>query len=1016
MAAVLLTAALGLASSSVAEAHLHDRFVIEQRTTENGLPQNSVQCLLQTSDGYLWIGTRRGLARFDGLRFRILDRHNTPALEPSDSCTALVEDAEGTLWIGTAEGLVRRRDGRYAHFDVAPKPDASRVWLLAPARDGGLWIGSSSGLRYWQDGAVRQVAGAGSQGNITGLIEDDQGTLWVGDEWQFRQRPAGAAGFKELMKVGDGKPWEGTHYLRADQAGAYWFSNSAGIWRWREGTAVQVLPGPFPGTPVLARRRRGGLWVYSPRDGLGIGEGDQIRWEGKPEELPATDIQVIHEDRDGNLWLGTRAHGLLRLQPRRLVNYTVADGLPGDEVWSLSEGPDGRVWAATGQGLGRFDGRRWERLEVSTTSKGILEYANDFSVVCADHSGVVWAASDMLRCVREGRLELAPLRHPQHPEVIPEGVETIYEARDGSLWFAAKGGVFHWNGARTELLTTADGLSHGNIVGILEDADGGLWFGGSWEQGRPDTAGWVDHWHQGRWTTYGAPHGLPRDKIGPLLAEPDGRVWFGSGSGLVSWKDGRFHLITTEDGLAENVVAGLLGDDRGWFWFFGHHGIHRVRQDELRELADGHRQRVRCITYGESDGMGSAEGNAGVLPSCCRTRDGRLWFPTASGVVVADPAVLLEQDQPPPVVIEEVRADGQRLNGEDIPAAQPRPGPHWQLAPGRAQILAVRYTAPTFTAPGRTRFRYQLEGQDRDWNEPAADTDRVAYYTNLKPKSYRFRVQASGRRGDWGAPAEFAFTLAPKFYETWPFYGLCGIAILTVGGSLHLLRMRGLRRIEQLERLHALDQQRTRIARDLHDDLGADLSRLAILSERLRLEDLPPEASRSQLQTIAASSREMVANIRELVWATDPRNDRLANLAAYVREYVAEVIEDAGLRARLDFAEELPSCPVNSEFRRNVFLAVKEALANVLKHAQATEVTVGFRALPRHKLEIRVADNGQGFDPSAVGLFHNGLRNLRQRLEALRGSLTVNTESGRGTTVQMLVPLVSGDGNETPKA
>jgi signal transduction histidine kinase len=258
--------------------------------------------------------------------------------------------------------------------------------------------------------------------------------------------------------------------------------------------------------------------------------------------------------------------------------------------------------------------------------------------------------------------------------------------------------------------------------------------------------------------------------------------------------------------------------------------------------------------------------------------------------------------------------------------------------------------------------------------------------------------------------------LAPHFYETWPFYGLCGTVLLTVGGSLHFLRMRGLRRIEQLERLHALEQQRTRIARDLHDDLGADLSRLAILSERLRLEGLLPEASRSQLQTIAASSREMVESIRELVWATDPRNDLLENLAAYVREYVAEVIEDAGLRARLDFAEELPRCPLSSEFRRNVFLAVKEALANVLKHARATEVTVVVQARSRHQLEICVADNGQGFDPLAVGVFHNGLRNLRQRLEAVGGTLTVNAASGQGTAVQMRVPLVWDDGTSTPRA
>jgi len=315
--------------------------------------------------------------------------------------------------------------------------------------------------------------------------------------------------------------------------------------------------------------------------------------------------------------------------------------------------------------------------------------------------------------------------------------------------------------------------------------------------------------------------------------------------------------------------------------------------------------------------------------------------------------------------------------------------------------------------PERVRFRFRLEGLDADWVE--AGSRRVAYYTNLRPGRYRFHVEAAGPRGDWGAPAEFAFTLAPHFHQTWSFYVLCATVVLAAGGTLHVLRMRGLHRIEELERLHALDQQRSRIARDLHDDLGADLSRIAILSERLRLEDLPPEAGRAQLEAIATSSRDMVGNIRELVWATDPRNDRLGNLAAYLREHVANLLADAGLRAELDFLEGLPPCTVPSEYRRNVFLAVKEAVGNVLKHARATDVRVRFYA-ERGQLEIRVADNGQGFGAATVGPFHNGLHNMRQRIEALGGSLTVTSETGRGTTVEIHVPLPGGGEGSTQRA
>lgn len=999
--------------ASAAGTVLRSRFVLHQWTTDTGLPQNGVQSLLQTRDGYLWIGTRRGLARFGGTRFRIFDRSNTPALEASDSCMALAEDAAGTLWIGTANGLVRMREGSFDHFDLDPAPFARRVWALAPSHDGSVWVGSSAGLRRWQSGILSPVEAypayvLGGANNITGLIEDDGGTLWVGDHWQFARRSSAAMAFEKLLDAGQGYATQGVHFLAQDDTGAFWFGNETGVFRWRGGTLTNLLPGPLPGVPVLAPRREGGVWVYSLRQGLGHIVNEQIAWLGDVKDLPATDIQVMHEDREGNVWLGTGSGGLIRLQPRRLVNYTKADGLPSDEVWSLSVAPDGSVWAATNEGLSRFDGRRWEPWQVLKPAGGLQEFANGFRVVLADASGAVWAASEILRCIRNGHFELSPLRHPATTNEWVPGVQSIYQAQDGTLWLGLQSGALGWNGVRAEWLTTTNGLSHASVLGILEDAEGGLWFGGGSEQALGENVAWLDRRLNGRFTAYGAADGLPKGQVGPLLAEADGRVWFGSGSGLLCWKDGEFRRITTKDGLSEDVVGGLLADDQGWFWFFGHHGIHRVRQQELRDLADGRRLRINCITYGEADGMGSAEGNAGNLPSCCRSPDGRLWFPTMRGVVVADPRTLVESDQPPPVVIEHIVADQEMLSDAIIPAVNTNRLFTWKLGPGRARVLAVRYTAPTFIAPEKVRFRYQLAGQDEQWNEPAPDADRVAYYTNLRPGRYHFRVSAANRSGEWGAPAEFTFTLAPHFYETWPFYLLCAAGVLALGLGLHTSRMTGLRRIQQLERLHALDQQRTRIARDLHDDLGGDLSRVAILSERLRLENLPPEASRRQLETIAAVSRDMVENIRELVWAADPRNDRLTNLAAYVREYAAGVLEDAGLRARLTFAEDLPARGLSSEFRRNVFLAVKEAIGNVLKHAAATEVEIVLR-VQHDELAICVRDNGRGFEPAKAGPFGNGLRNLRQRLAALGGNAQIASEIGQGTTVKLRAPLPPPD-------
>jgi signal transduction histidine kinase len=422
--------------------------------------------------------------------------------------------------------------------------------------------------------------------------------------------------------------------------------------------------------------------------------------------------------------------------------------------------------------------------------------------------------------------------------------------------------------------------------------------------------------------------------------------------------------------------------------------------------------------------MLSAEGNGDGSPNSCRTRDGRLWFPTTKGVVMVDPRALTNNETPPPVVIEQVVADRQVVFGDSCqpkaegakPKLSDRSRLDTRLEAGRARSLLIRYTANSFASPEQVRFAYKLEGHDQTWNEDSSNL-RTAIYTDLRPGTYRFRVKALSSHG---APsvqdAQFAFSLAPYFHQTWPFYALCACGTLAFGWSLHWLRMRALRRIQELEQLHALDVERARIARDMHDSLAADLTRIAMLADMAQRQS-SQGTNQAQWSKAGDLARGLVDGIGELIWATNPRNNSLDALASYLRGYASEFVAAAGLRCRLDIPDEVPPLPISGEARRHLFLSAKEALTNVVKHARASRIVLRF-SLAEGQVTISVDDDGCGFTfhqtPAVEGPSDtprwsggNGLRNLQERLGAIGGQCVIQSREGSGTHIRMTAPLDS---------
>lgn len=1001
----------------VSAASLDDQFHVQHWTVENGLPQNTVQCLLQTRDGFLWIGTRSGLARYDGREFRRFDRTNTPELK-SDGILCLAEAADGTLWIGTSFGVVSVRDGRWSRFEHSGGLQENRIFSIAPCRDGGVWVGADYGLFHLLDGSWElwhRESPVGWNASIFNLIESPDGSVWLGDVFGLLEWPRGRGEIHYCVRLGSGLKWEAVNSLAAGAAGELWFSNSSQLCRWYDETLDQ-WPHPKGGwVPPLAVRAEGGVWLALPDLGLGWFDQGEFNFFGAPDGIRMESYNCLLADRDGCLWLGTESQGLFRFRPRQFVTYTTANGLTHDDVWSISEGPDGTVWVGTRSGASRWNSGRWEQFR-----RLLLDGSSPPLRMFSASSGEVYSGITHLSLWAEGKLKpfyLSPATND--PNAIPMLPSCYSEGRNGTLLFGIGSSLLVRFGTHWFSIPLEPPHSQASISSILEDASGDIWIG--FTRGRVDRlrrrpnfdllslqagverdpASWTNWLDREIFTTR---DGLVDGPVGPVLAEPDGRVWFGSGRGLVCWKDGRFRRLDTAQGLPEPVVLNVLADDHGWYWLNGHQGLHRVRQDELRAVADGRLPRAEFISYGEADGMLSAEGNGGSIPNSCKTRDGRLWFPTTRGVVVVDPARLDDGRAPPPAVIDEVFVD-------DQPLSQPTAVSH-QLAPGRARSLEVRFSVPDPAGVHKVRTQYRLNGHDPGWRDDRGNR-RLAVYTNLRPGPYHFEVRTlAAASGESASPvAAFAFRLAPHFWQTWPFYAACGLAVLGGGWGLHRLRLRRQMALERLEAELALARQRERIARDLHDELGAGLTRLALLSGRAPAAGSPGD---DLANDVTASARELSTRLGEVVWATDPRHDRLDQLAAHLREYAARFLADAGLEARLDFPESPPLRPLNTDRRRDLFLMLKEALNNVVKHAQARSVTVRFTVDAADVATLEIADDGCGLAPDrlvpcpvpASNSSGHGLRHLRERAAAAGGECSIDFTAGQGTTVRvkMLLP------------
>jgi signal transduction histidine kinase/ligand-binding sensor domain-containing protein len=955
-------------------------FQVWQR--KQGLPQNFVRALAQTKDGYLWVGSEgsdAGVSRFDGARFVSF---GLPEGFQAGPVQTLLGDGQGALWIGSVgRGLGRWQNGKFTAFTKQDGLPSDSVNALAEDSAGRIWVGTEAGLAVWQHGHLDAFSAAGLPAGkpIAALFSNRRRTLWIGVK--------GAGVFilrgTQLEQVHDpafDNLLQDPHCLLVDEEGRLWVGagEDSVLYREEEQWRLFRLPRHLAGHYVcaLAEDPDGSVWAGSVSDGLFQFKHGKLMAVNASSGLSDNLVEALLVDRDGRLWVGTH-EGLNRLQPKNLSVISYHEGLGHGAVQGLAEVTPGVIWAGkTSEGLYQWDGRYFRSLPATGLSEG--DGQAGALLLAKDGSCWMGGARGLLQFKDVGGVESLQ----GSPALTNLDVCSLAQHMDGRLWAGTRQGKLFCQ-EDGQWLNRSNGPPVHAITALAPMRDGSIWVGTAGD-GLFSVSGNAD----GAWTKRS---GLLSDWIRTLYLDSEGTLWIGTGGGGLSrLKEGQSATFTTREGLPENTVSQILEDDAGNLWLGGDRGIVCASKRELEDLAAHKKAAVYPRVYGYTEGMLSEECISGVFPIGLRTKSGLLWFPTQDGIVVADPHHQTMNIPAPAVVLEETLVDGVPHAAESL-----------RLAPGKHR-LEYRYTGFNFDAPDRVRFRYRLEGLDTDWVEAGAS--RAAPYSYVPPGDYHFHVIACNSDGVWNeSGASVALTVLRPLWQEWWFLSLAAVCLTgSAGGAIRVVVKRKMqRRLAQLERERVLEQERARIAQDLHDDLGSSLTRISLLSGLAQEDKNNAGQVEIHVNKISQSAAQTLRALEEIVWAIRPGSDSLQSLVEYIAHFANELFEGDGVRCRLDLPADLPSRPLPPEMRHSIFLVVKEALTNSLKHSGAREVRVQAKVVD-DDLEIVVQDDGKGFDPRGPSR-GNGLGNMRRRAQAMGGSVAIESRPGQGTTVRLLL-------------
>ncbi|HEX3435711.1 MAG TPA: two-component regulator propeller domain-containing protein [Pseudacidobacterium sp.] len=998
----------GLRASALDPHYSLRNYGYQSWQTDDGLPQNTVHAVLQTRDGFVWFATEAGLVRFDGVQFTVFDKSNTPQIS-SNVINSLFEDKSGALWISTADGLIVLQDRHFRSFNIKDGLPTGIVFSVFQDRSGGLWALTATGIARYVSGRFEALPNVPALSDTAEMAETSDGSLWVSTgNGLFRIKDHNAT----TVSIG-----EQPQAIIADHQGGIWIGSHLGL----KIISQEQSPVPFhlptglgPDVSCLLNASDGHIWigttnglgefdgktmhVYTTRDGLpdtritglfedrqhavwvATGHGIARIFSGHVESfaqqqgLSSNQVIAFYEDREGNLWLGTESGGVGVLRDRKFTTYTSQDGLTDDLVRSVFQTRSGVVLAGTnGGGVNQYTNGRFAPLTgaASLSSRVALALADD-------KQGNLWVGTpDGLNRIDGNHTSV----FTSADGLADDFVRSLYTDHGGALWIGTRRGLSRYRDGSFTSYSAMDGLGSDLVGAITEDADGSLWIG---------TLGGLTHLADGRFTNYTTQQGLSSNIITALYQDSAGTLWIGTnGGGLNAGEGGKFITFPEERTHLPQNIYGILEDASGNLWLGTDKGIFRISRQELHKFATGKVASIMPDVFGTADGMRISECSSGGHPAAWKAQDGTLWFATLRGIATVDPAHMPVNRAPPLVAIEQVSVDEAPLSTRE----------GMEIAPGHTRF-AFQYAGLSFTAPQKVRFRYKLDGVDRDWVDAGAR--RTAYYTNIPPGQHTFRVMARNNDGVWSEQAAMlSFRLRPRFYQTYWFY----ILLLAFAGLLAYIIYRW--RVRSVEsRFNAVLAERNRIAREIHDTLAQGFVAVSVQLEVVaRLLNSSTDAAREHLEQARKLTRECIDEARSSIWNLRSQGLGRNDLAAAITSAAERITAKSNIKPRVQVSGTYR--PVASSLEVELVRIAQEAITNAVRHAQATRVDVTL-LFQEKLLRMTIKDDGCGFegDPDAYRQNgHFGLTGMRERAEQIGAQFAVSSAKGCGTEVKVDVAI-----------
>jgi ligand-binding sensor domain-containing protein/signal transduction histidine kinase len=952
-----------------------DQFPVDHWGTDQGLPQASIEAMLQTSDGYLWIGTQEGLARFDGVSFTPLSLIARSVPEHT-FVHALLEDSSGTIWIGTEGGLMQKRGDLVTVLTAAQGLADNAISVLLEGTDSTIWVGTDGGLSRIVGEQIESITTADGLPHryVRALAIDQDGRLWIGTG-------GGGVAILEnseltIVTTRDGLSNDEVLEIFAATDGSIWVGTRNGLSCWRNGRFETY--GTSDGLAhetiwEILEDRQGRLWIGTSG---GLSRLDQGRFSSLLDGEDGLSHHIVWsllEDHEGSLWVGTASGGINRLRDTKLVSMSRREGLTSEFIWTVLEDDRGVIWLGTEDGgLNRIEG---DRITALTTHHGLAD--DEVLALHQDRSGRLWVGTRRgLSCIDNDQVVAVPGPAGE----LTSAIRVILEDRQGDLWIGTSGsGLHHRTQTTWSVLTVDDGLLSDDIRCLHQDRQGALWIG--------TAGGGLSRLQDGDLRSYSTDEGLPGRCVLSIHEDLHGALWLGTTAGLARMANGMIYGFTAASGLHDKVVYQVLEDQEGLLWLSSNHGIHSIAREQLEEVVRGARDRVSPMTLGQAEGMRSNECNGGSQPSGWIAGDGRLWFPTMDGAVIINPTSLQANQMPPPVVIESLVVDGRPFDLADQVSCPPG-SKHFELS----------YSALSFIAPERIRFRYRLDPYDRDWIEVIGR--RSAHYTGVPPGSYRFRLKAISSDGVAShKEAVLALEVRPFFYQTVWF----GTTVVMLAVALIMLAF-ALRLRQVMGRCQAVLAERQRMAREIHDTLAQGLTAISLQLEGIdETLEQDPDSARDHLERARQVVTCSLAEARRTVWNLRSRALESSSLEGALAQIADQLTAGTTITTRIEVAGR--GRPLSSELEESLLRIGQEAITNAVRHAGCTSINIHLRR-QRQSVCLRITDDGcgvNGLDHRADGI-HFGLQGMQERVDAMGGRLTVASRPSCGVVVETVIP------------